>query len=298
MDSLHHYLRIHGLGDGGGSEVWSLAMERFLTLFDRYGIKATFYCVAEDLEHCTEATIWLKKALELGHAIGNHTWHHPYSLTRLSATEIQAEIAQGKQILEQTLGCEVLGFRAPGYHTSAVVSDAVYASGHRYESSAFPCTPYYLAKALVIALMRIRGKKSESILASPRLLLAPTQPYLADLKQPYRRVSKQSELHLLHFPISVWCGIPLIGTAFSMLGPVLSGWIMKRASKKAWRHNGHLTLEFHAIDLLSLHEDQLDKRLQVQPDLKLTLAHKLKCFEAVFLATHRLRCVRLEDLLG
>ena len=46
------------------------------------------------------------------------------------------------------------------------------------------------------------------------------------------------------------------------------------------RRPRHLTLEFHAADLLSLTEDKLDPHLRVQPDLKKSLTHKKSSFEA------------------
>lgn len=295
MDGLHHYLKIHGLGEGGGPEAWTVAMGRFLELFARHQLKATFYCVAEDLERTPESIPWLQRALEAGHEIGNHSWRHPYALTQLSREEMWAEVSEGKRLLEQALACEVLGFRAPGYHTSATLSQAVQACGHLYESSAFPCAPYYLAKATVIGLMRLSGRRSASILGSPRLLCAPRQPYHPDPEQPYRRVRAAHRSGFIHAPISVWSGVPLIGTAFSVLGPKLSGWVARRAASRAYRHEEHLTLEFHAIDLLSLYEDQLDLRLRIQPDLKLHLEHKRRCFDTVLSACQRLEPVRLVD---
>jgi len=295
MDSLHHYLKIHALGEGGGPEAWTVAMGRFLELFERHGIKATFYCVAEDLERTPESVDWLKRAIKAGHEIGNHSWRHPYALTRLSAQEQELEVREGKERLEGRLACEVLGFRAPGYHTSAVLSQLVKHSGHRYESSAFPCAPYYLAKAMVMGLMRLRGRRSESILGSPRLLCAPRQPYIPHQQRPYQRDKTGDVQGFIHAPISVWCGLPLIGTAFSFLGPRLSYWVTRSASRRAARKAEHLTLEFHAVDLLSLYEDELDLRLAVQPDLKLGLAQKKRRFESALKGCQGLSCVRLVD---
>jgi len=293
MDSLHHYLRIHGLRGEAGPEAWTVALDRFLELFEGLGLKASFYCVAEDLSLSPEALPALLRARAAGHEIANHSWRHPYALTRLPLAELRREVSEGKRLLEEALDVEVLGFRAPGYNTSAAVSEAVFNSGHIYESSAFPCAPYYIAKALVMALMRARGKVSQSILASPRLLCAPRQPYHPDPSQPYRHSVATRER--LHAPISVYWGAPLIGTALSALGPRLSGWLMRRAAQRAQRRGEHLTLEFHAIDLLSLTEDGLDERLSVQPDLRLRLAHKRRCFEQALKACHELSCVRLVD---
>jgi hypothetical protein len=74
--------------------------------------------------------------------------------------------------------------------------------------------------------------------------------------------------------------------------------VTRRAARAAARSGGHLTLEFHAVDLLSLSEDDLDPRLSAQPDLRASLAHKRACFEASLRACldEGLRCERLIDL--
>jgi hypothetical protein len=285
MDALRHYLLIHGQSAGAEGErdegpmdaAWAVALDRFLEIFSSLGVRATFFCVAEDLTRSPTCLSALKRAIAAGHEIGNHTWRHPYALTRLPEEELRAEVFEGKRRLEAALGVEVRGFRAPGYHTSAQVQRAVLESGHAYESSAFPCAPYYLAKGAVLGLMRVRGRRSESIMGSPRLLLAPTEPYIASPRSPYVRAAEAERAGgLPHFPISVWWGVPLIGTAFTALGPRLSAWVCGGAR----RGLSHLTVEFHAVDVLSLGEDGLDPRLGSQVDLGVSLGRKRACVEA------------------
>ena len=281
VDSLWHYYRIHGLDESQASDhAWSHGVPRFMELFEDLGIPATFYCVAEDIERSSACPSTLLNAVKRGFEIGNHSWRHPYALTQLSAHDSALEISEGKRLLEALVHRDVVGFRAPGYHTSATLHRPLIASGHRYESSAFPCAPYYLAKALVMGGMRLIGRKSQSILGSPKLLTAPHQPYLAGPRSPYRAALSSETQHLAHFPISVWWGLPLIGTLFALLGPRQSAWLGRCIARSLKRRPRHLTLEFHAADLLSLSEDELDPRLRVQPDLKRGLAYKRQAFES------------------
>ena len=251
-----------------------------MELFDALNIPATFYCVAEDIERSKACPSILVETSHKGFEVGNHSWHHPYALTLLNPQDRSLEIVEGKRRLESIIDQEVVGFRAPGYHTSATLHGPLIESGHRYESSAFPCVPYYIAKAVVMGSMRLIGRQSQSILGSPKLLSAPHDPYLAGPRSPYRRARNHETPQLAHFPVAVWWGLPLIGTLFALMGPQASGFLGRMVARSLRKRPRHLTLEFHAADLLSLNEDDLDPQLRVQPDLMRSLAHKRASFEA------------------
>lgn len=265
-----------------------MGVGRFVGLFAELGIRATFFCVAEDLEIPGN----LERARRLvaaGHEIGNHTWRHPYDLTRMRPEERRVEVGQGRFRLEAALEAPVVGFRSPGYNTDAELQRDVLETGHRYDSSVFPCVPYYAAKAAVLGWMRLRGRESRSVLGDPRVLIAPRAPYVADREDPHGR----GRDGLVQFPISVFAGVPLIGTAFTALGARASTAIAGLAA----RAGGHLTLEFHAADLLSLREDGLDPALAVQPDLRVPWERKRRVFRSVLQAVQaRSTVVRLADL--
>ena len=279
VDSLWHYYRIHGLDERHASDhAWSLGVPRFMELFETLDVPATFYCVAEDLERSGACREVLLDAVKRGYEIGNHSWRHPYALTQLSPAESALEVRLGKELLEEAAQTHVVGFRAPGYHTSSILHGALSTSGHRYESSAFPCAPYYIAKALVMGGMRLLGRRSQSVLGSPRLLTAPHQPYLAGPRSPYRAARPDEGDELAHFPIAVWCGLPLIGTLFTLLGVKRSRTLGTFVGRSLKRRPRHITLEFHAADLLGLTEDELDPALSVQPDLRRSLELKRSAF--------------------
>ena len=49
VDSLHHYLRIHGNAAADPDRtVWKVAMPRFRELFHEHDISATFFVVGEE----------------------------------------------------------------------------------------------------------------------------------------------------------------------------------------------------------------------------------------------------------
>ncbi len=272
VDSLRFYYRIHGLDESAATNAaWTVGVPRFLALFADANISATFYCVAEDLE-IDDNRDRLRAIADAGHEIGNHTWRHPYSLTRLSVAEIAEEIGEGRRRLEAAAGVPVVGFRAPGYNTNQTVMAQVIETGHRYDTSVFPCAPYYLAKAGVMGLMGLRGRRSKSVLGSPQVLFAPRDPYPM-AANPHRRQAEG----LVQYPISVALGVPLIGTAFTAMGQAAT----RAAVAVGLRTRRHLTVEFHAVDLMGLNEDGLDPMLGVQPDLKVPVARKHRIFAAL-----------------
>ncbi len=268
---------------------WAVGVTRFVELFERLGIPATFYCVAEDLEIPGNPER-LRALVAAGHEIGNHTWRHKYDLTRLAPAERREEVAEGRLRLEAAAGAPVVGFRAPGYNTNAALQQDIRDSGHRYDSSVFPCPPYYLAKASVMGLMRLRGRRSRSVLGNPKVLTAPQEPYIASAQDPHRRGTGG----LQQFPVSVVGGAPLIGTAFTALGALGS----RALGEAATRRRRHLTVEFHALDLFSLADDGLDPDLAIQPDLKTSVAKKTRAFTQFLEAVgRRARWARLDELV-
>tara|TARA_B100001758_G_C18240287_1_gene520138 strand:- start:133 stop:867 length:735 start_codon:yes stop_codon:yes gene_type:complete len=227
-----------------------------------------------------------------GHEVGNHTLDHNYRLTRLSDAEIYHQVAESRVRLESAAGQPVVGFRAPGYHLNGTVLRAAQASGHIYDSSVFPCAPYYLAKAGIMGMMQLRGRASKSLLGTPQALLAPRKPYQADYFKPYQRDEGQG---FSEFPISVMGGVPLIGTAFTAMGASLS----KLVVRTALRAHQHLTIEFHAADLLSIVEDELDPALSVQPDLSVSWLRKREIYAKTLNLVHRYASYkRLDEMVG
>jgi hypothetical protein len=261
IDALVHYHRIHGVPESRASNAaWRDALPRFSSLFESLGAPATFYAVAADLEVPGNADR-LRTLVGQGHEIGNHTLNHRYDLTRMAAEDRIVEVGQGRYRLEHAAEAEVVGFRAPGYNTDAALVEDVRRTGHTYDSSVFPCVPYYGAKAAVLGLMAARGRPSQSVLGSARVLFAPRTPYRMDPEEPHTRGDG-----LPQFPVTV-------------------------------RLYAHVTVEFHAADLLSLDEDRLDPALAVQSDLRVPLAHKRALFEAVLkVLLEGATCVRLCDL--
>jgi len=108
---------------------------KLLELFRQHNITTTFFVVAR---HAKSHKHLLQQVKENGHEIASHTLTHR-SLLSLTNTEIRSEVQDSKKILEDTIGCEVQGFRAPAFAINEYIVDTIIKGGYRYDSSVAPC---------------------------------------------------------------------------------------------------------------------------------------------------------------
>ena len=273
LDALRHYRRIHGLPESvapGPDPVSTLAVERFGELCARLSARGTAFCVGEDLAHPAAAAA-VRTLAAGGHEIGNHTWSHDYALTRRDAATMAAEVRRGAEAVAAACGKRPSGFRAPGYALTSSLLSAAAAEGHRYDSSAFPAAPYWLAKAAVLAALALSGRPSGAILDRPRALLAPRAPYWPRLDEPYARGGAS----ILELPVTTGLlGFPLVGTFVAVLpGAAL------RALAAGTGRLPLFNLELHGVDLLDPGEVPPELRAR-RRDLALPAARKMDRIEA------------------
>ncbi|CAN5620067.1 polysaccharide deacetylase family protein [soil metagenome] len=101
--------------DGRNSQV-----DEGTPLFDKYGVKATFFVVPTGVEQRLEA--W-KKAVSAGHEIGNHSLAHPCSgnflwarknaLEEYTLEKMENELAEANRQLNEILGVNATTFAYP-----------------------------------------------------------------------------------------------------------------------------------------------------------------------------------------
>jgi hypothetical protein len=258
LDDMRFYRRIHGLSEEGDTPlVFQKAMPRFLDFCDRLGVKATVFVISEDLKW-REAKDVLRICIESGHEIGSHSRSHKYDLSRQSKEVMQREVLGSKVEIEDTLGIEVLGFRGPGYNLSEQLLKEIYDAGYEYDTTILPSFPYYVARALIIGFMRVRGKQSASITGR-------FSDFVKGCK-PFRWGDGVIEL-----PISSFI-LPFIGTTLSRRS-------LARLAKTLFAGKRFLHLVFHALDFLEASEAGTD--LLVEPALRVRLDERLDSFSMV-----------------
>jgi len=279
LDPLAHYCHIHGLSPGLLSPealhaVHSLALPRLRQLFTACGIPATLFAIGEEVERHPEAARALREAHAAGHEIANHSHRHDYALSRRSEAVIAADLARAQEVLTRATGKAPEGFRAPGYTLSPSLYRAVEAAGFDYASSAFPAAPYWLGKAAVMGLLRLKGQASRAILDTPRVLAAPRAPYFPDPAAPYRR----GRGRVLELPVTVTPKLrfPVIGTFVATLPAP-----MVRRLVAACRDLRLFNLELHAVDVLDASDGLPEALVRRQRDLSIPWALKAERLSAV-----------------
>ncbi len=269
VDGIALYHRIHGLQEpaGDADAAWAVGVPRFLDLFEAWGVRGTFFAVAQDLER-PEARRVAEELVARGHELASHSYSHPYDLIHRNAVELEAELARAEPVLEAIRGAPVAGFRAPGYNISAPLRALLVARGYTYDSSVFPCPPYYAARAGVIGALRLVGRRSQSIVGNVGDAFTRTTPWV----RPEG---------LVDLPISVLPGVrfPLIGTSLTLLGASLI-----TAMAPALRSLDFANVELHAIDLLDDLDVPLPALRRAQPDLRVPWRTKLAAFDALLRA--------------
>ena len=284
LDAIACYHRIHALADAPSGDarfaILRRALPRLGELFAKHGIRATLFVVGHDLEEDAEGRRILVDLAKAGHEIASHSYTHPYNLVRLGREQIAAELDRAHAAIAAATGQPPVGFRAPGYEISAELIDLLCERGYRYDSSAFPAIPYYLAKAAVMAAIRVTGRASGSILGSPKVLGAPRSPYRPAALAPYRRGDRP----IMEMPVTVTPVLRLhvIGTML-VISPE---WLRRRLVASALT-TSHFNLELHGIDLADATADGLSPALVArQPDLRVSLARKLAALDATLTAAH------------
>ncbi len=268
LDEIPNYFAIHGVGEPAGaarSLVYDVAVDRLTDLAKNLGIPLTLFAIGSDLER-PEAAAKLRAAYAAGFEIGNHTLDHRYDLVRLGREGIRRQIDEGARAIERATGARPVGFRAPGYTITDEVFSVLAELGIAYDSSVFPCPAYWAAKAAAIALIRVRGRASRSIVDTPAVLAAPTRPYRVGT--PYWRRGGG----VLELPVQVTRGprLPFFGTSLTLWGPRFA-----RTLARMVRGEPLVNLELHGIDVLDA-ADGLGALRPYQPDVRVPRARKIE----------------------
>ena len=273
LDEIPFYHQIHGLdapGDASSNAVFDIALERLQEFSRSQAIPLTLFVIGSTLER-KENGAKLRALADAGHELGNHTFGHRYDLTRLDAATMRNEIEFAQDAIERATGHRPVGFRAPGYTVTDELLGLIELGGFLYDSSVFPCPAYWAAKGVAISAIRLRGRRSHSVLDTPRVLTAPTRPYR--IGHPYWKRGGG----LLELPIQVTRGprLPFIGTTITVAGPLVAEQLARAVAGEPL-----VNLELHGIDVLDVN-DGLERLVKFQHDVRVPHRRKLEALTAV-----------------
>ncbi|AUX42185.1 polysaccharide deacetylase [Sorangium cellulosum] len=294
LDEIPNYFAIHGLAvpersgaAGALSAVYDVALPRIAAFAVSHGIPVTLFAIGQDLAR-PESAAALRALSDAGHAVENHSYWHRYDLSRLPRAAIAEDVLLGAEAIAEAVGRRPTGFRAPGYTVSDALFDALDAVGVAFDSSVFPCPPYYAAKALAMGVQRAQGRGSAAILDTPRVLAAPRRPY-----RPGRPWYRRGGRRFVELPIQVTPGprLPVIGTSVALAGATGARWLARACAGEVF-----VNLELHGMDFLD-RSDGLEALAPVQPELRVALGRRMEALGAFVeeVARGGARFVRLDE---
>lgn len=110
---------------------------KVLEAFEARGVKGTFFV----LGLAAEKSPGVVRALaEAGHEVQSHGYGH-VELFQLQAEAFRQDLLRAKGLLEDLVGSEIFGYRAPSFSVDERAPwalDVLAETGHRYDSSVFP----------------------------------------------------------------------------------------------------------------------------------------------------------------
>ena len=272
LDEIPNYFAIHGLPEPTGPErslVYDVAVDRLSALAAELDLPLTLFAIGDDLKR-PESAARLRAARGRGFEIANHSLEHRYDFVRMGRDGIRRQIEGGADAIEQAVGARPVGFRAPGYTITDEVFEVLAELGVTYDSSVFPCPPYWAAKAAAIGLISLRGRTSRSIVDTPAVLAAPTRPYR--IGRPYWRRGQG----LLELPVQVTRGLrlPFFGTSVTLGGAAVARGLARMCVGAPL-----VNLELHGIDVLDA-DDGLEALRPHQVDVRVAKGRKLEALRA------------------
>ncbi len=247
MDGIWAIRRCYGYAeeDGFENDVGYLeALPRILELLDEYKIKATFFITGKDLEHPAKLDI-LRKAVNAGHKIANHSYNHIVGFSALPETEIRREIESTQNIIQERLGVRAEGFRAPGYDVNVRVWEILAELNFLYDASLLP-TPWSSLMKIFVKLFFKKGGEKTAQFGSSRFRHLPVFPFrlneIRELNFPLKNT-------LWEIPVSVSPGLRLpVQVSYAQL---LGARHFIKAAESYRRRQLPLTCLIHGIDLVN-----------------------------------------------
>lgn len=191
----------HKLRDKTGEYVLKQGMPRLLDLYDKCGVKATFFFTGHIAALYPQV---VKMAYDRGHEVGSHGLTHEVSqaFDVLTPDEQLSHLRQSKQILEDIIGDEVISFRAPAARVNEKFPQIMKEAGFKVDSS--------------VASQRLDMFFSFGVLKKLHWITAPRKAYLVNEEN----IFKKGDSEVMEVPISAM-GFPYIGT-FMRIAPSLN----------------------------------------------------------------------------
>ncbi|HKO77254.1 MAG TPA: polysaccharide deacetylase family protein, partial [Flavobacterium sp.] len=110
--------------DDGPHEMTLLVLD----VLKKHNTKATFFCIGKNIEAHPDI---LRKVIEYGHTVGNHTYSHAPFFDFYRKEQVIAEIKQTDALIESVLGKKTSLFRPPYGVTNPSIRKALTVTKHK-----------------------------------------------------------------------------------------------------------------------------------------------------------------------
>lgn len=243
VDNIWVYENAHGIKTPfKKQDIYTKALPVLLDILKKTNSKVTFMIVGADLEMkvCRD---FCKKAIKMGHEIGNHSWFHSDNFGQLSYEEKKKEIQKTHTLLTKICEQKPIGFRGPGYHTDPDTIKILQDLGYKYDSSILPGVSQTLMKFYI----QVKNKKGmEKIFKKGKDLMSKHRPYILE--------ESKSKGKLWELPISVFpiVTIPIHSTFVYFFGPIYKKIILVYLKSR----KDYFLYLFHAVDFLENSPDR------------------------------------------
>lgn len=94
---------------------------KVLDVLLEFNVKACFFCIGKNVEG---NELLLKRIIDEGHLIGNHSYNHNFSFTLQSTQKVQRDLQKCEKIISQTENISTRLFRPPFGVTNPMIAKA------------------------------------------------------------------------------------------------------------------------------------------------------------------------------
>jgi hypothetical protein len=196
LDDKWSYMKVHG--DEGWEKFPSyldIVLPITLDVLDRLDIKITFFIVGQDAALERNHAI-LRKIVDRGHEVANHSFHHESWLKTYSKEKIAEEISIAEDAILKATGKRTNMFRGPGFSWSNDLLEVLKERNYSFDASILPTyisplmRQYYFWKS---RLSKEEKKNRKELFGSFREGFYPLKPFKWQL---------QNDKHLLEIPVT------------------------------------------------------------------------------------------------
>lgn len=180
IEAARHRLGASEAGDRHLPRRAEAAMDRLLALFDRHGVRATLFFLADVARDRPDL---VRRCHAAGHEIASHGSGHD-RLHRLSPVALARNLDASRRRLEDLVGEPVVGYRAPTWSVTrdtAWAVDVLASAGFVYDASVFPVShPQYGVVRAPLSPFYLKGAPGgRTLLEVPPLVYAVGRRHVA-----------------------------------------------------------------------------------------------------------------------